>query len=127
MGGKEIGRYIGQFRTDARELGVRRALREVGDEFYLRRNCPEVAILDREGNVLEEGLLLMFNKQGTLYMMRFYEEKGPWSPWFPYPPINEQRIVTKDGREMTPEVFKELVGIKAEAIERVVVRVRKSY
>lgn len=91
--------------NDARQFGIRESLYQQ----RLRGIYPEVNLLDQEGNVIGSGLLTLFDGKG--YWVRLRASHGYFSDCGP---IGENiRVVTKDGTEMTTELFKELVEAKA--------------
>jgi len=91
--------------NDARQLGIRESLYQQ----RLRGIYPEVNLLDQEGNVIRSGLLTSFDEKA--YWVRSRANHGYVSGGGP---IGENiKVVTKDGTEMTTELFKELVEAKA--------------
>lgn len=91
--------------NDARQLGIRESL----EQQRLRGIYPEVNLLDQEGNITRSGLLTSFD--GRDYWVRSRASYGYVSGGGPIG--RNIRVVTKDGTEMTTELFKELVEAKA--------------
>lgn len=91
--------------NDAREFGVGEALHQR----HLRNIYPEVELLNQEGKRIGSGLLTSFDEEK--YFVRLRSKHGYVTDG--EPTGGNIRVVTKDGREMTPELFKELVEARA--------------
>lgn len=94
--------------NDARQFGVGEALYQR----HLRNIYPEVELQVEllEGKSIRSGLLISFDEEK--YVVRLKSDFG-YITDCESTGDKKFRVVTKDGREMTPELFKELVETRA--------------
>lgn len=92
--------------NDARLFGVGEALYQR----HLRNIYPEVELLNQEGERIRSGLLTSFDEEK--YVVRLRSDFG-FITDCESTGDKKFRVVTKDGREMTPELFEELVETRA--------------
>jgi hypothetical protein len=101
----QVGEDVREFLEDSRQFGVEEALFQQ----HLKSRYPQVKLLTSDGIVIAEGLLTSLDNQS--YWIRERAEHGYVSGGAQF---REDTIIeTKDGKRVTPEIFKELVEAKA--------------
>lgn len=100
MNKKELWNEANQFVQDVREFGFAEALYHQVD----RLKFPEVEVLDVHGDVVRRGLLKAFDENGYMITLR-----SPFGYSFDVGPSEKANFRTKDGREITPGLFNELI------------------